>query len=41
MLLLSPGIVYRVQTLLYRCDSNAVFIVDISRVCVCNLFLRR
>jgi len=32
LLFLSPGIVYWVQTLLHRCDSNAVFIVDVSRV---------
>jgi len=32
MLFLSPGIVYWVQTLLHRCDSNAVFVVDVSRV---------
>jgi len=32
MLFLSPGIAYRVQILLHRCDSNAVFIVDVSRV---------
>jgi len=31
MLFLSPGI-YWVQTLLHRCDGNAVFIVDVSRV---------
>ena len=29
---LSLGIVYWVQTLLHWCDSNAVFIVDVSRV---------
>jgi len=29
---LSPDIVYWVQTLLHWCDSNAVFIVDVSRV---------
>jgi len=34
MLFLSPGIVHWVQTLLYWCDSNAVFIVDVSRVYV-------
>jgi len=32
MLFLSPGIVSWVQTLLHSCDSNAVFIVDASRV---------
>jgi len=32
MLFLSPGIVYWVESLLHRCDSNAVFIVDVSRV---------
>jgi len=32
MLFLSSGIVYWVQTLLHWCDSNAVFIVDVSRV---------
>jgi len=32
MLFLSPGIVYWVQTLLHWCDSNVVFIVDVSRV---------
>jgi len=33
MLFLSLGIVYYwVQTLLHWCDSNAVFIVDVSRV---------
>jgi len=32
MLFLSPGIVYWLQTLLHTCDSNAVFIVDVSRV---------
>jgi len=32
MLFLSPGIVYWVQTLLHRCDSNAVFIVEVSGV---------
>jgi len=32
MLFLSPGIVYWVQALLHWCDSNAVFIVDVSRV---------
>jgi len=32
MLFLSPGIVYWVQPLPHRCDSNAVFIVDVSRV---------
>ena len=32
MLFLSPGIVYWVQTLPHWCDSNAVFIVDVSRV---------
>jgi len=32
MLFLSLGIVYWVQTLLHWCESNAVFIVDISRV---------
>jgi len=32
MLFLSPGIVYWVQTLLHWCDSNAAFIVDVSRV---------
>jgi len=32
MLFLSPGIVYWVQTLLHWCDSNALFIVDVSRV---------
>jgi len=32
MLFLSPGIVYWVLTLLHRCDSNAVLIVDVSRV---------
>jgi len=32
MLFLSPGIVYWVQTLLHWCDSNAVFIDDVSRV---------
>jgi len=32
MLFLSPGIVYWVQTLFHLCDSNAVFIVDVSRV---------
>jgi len=32
MLFLSPSIVYWVQTLLHWCDSNAVFIVDVSRV---------
>jgi len=41
MLFLSSGIVYWVQTLLHRCDSNGVFIVDVSRVyALCNLFLR-
>jgi len=30
MLFLSPDIVYWVQTLLHWCDSNAVFIVDVS-----------
>jgi len=34
MLFLSPGIVYWVQTLLHWCDSNAVFIVDVSRMYV-------
>ena len=28
---LLPGIVYWVETLLHRCDSNAVFVVDVSR----------
>jgi len=32
MMFMSLGIVYWVQTLLHRCDSNAVFIVDVSRV---------
>jgi len=32
MMFLSLGIVYWVQTLLHWCDSNAVFIVDVSRV---------
>ena len=32
MLFLSPDIVYWVETLLHRCGSNAVFIVDVSRV---------
>jgi len=32
MLFLSPGIIYWVQTWLHWCDSNAVFIVDVSRV---------
>jgi len=32
MLFLSPGIVSWVQTLLHWCDSNAVFIVDVSGV---------
>ena len=32
MLFLSPGLVYRVRTLLHWCDSNAVFIVDVPRV---------
>jgi len=32
MLFLSPGIVYWVQKLLHWCDSNTVFIVDVSRV---------
>ena len=32
MLFLSPGIAYRVQTLLPRCYSNAVFIIGVSRV---------
>jgi len=32
MLFLSSGIVHWVQTLLHWCDSNAVFIVDVSRV---------
>jgi len=32
MLFLSPGIVYWVENLLHWCDSNAVFVVDISRV---------
>jgi len=32
MLFLSPGLVCWVQTLLHWCDSNAVFIVDISLV---------
>jgi len=32
MLFLLPGTVYWVQTLLRRCDSNAVFIVDVSGV---------
>jgi len=32
MIFLSLGIVYWVKTLLYWCDSNAVFIVDVSRV---------
>jgi len=32
MLFLSPVIVYWLQTLLHWCDSNAVFIVDVSRV---------
>jgi len=32
MLFLSPGIVYWVQTLLHRCDSNAVIIVEVSSV---------
>jgi len=40
MLFLSPGIVYWVQTLLHWCDSNAVFIVDVSRM-LCKLFLKR
>jgi len=31
MLFLSPGIVYWVQTLLHWCDSNATFVVDVSR----------
>jgi len=37
MLFLLPGIVYWVQTLFHRCDSNAVFIVEVS---VVYLFLR-
>jgi len=32
MLFLLPGIVYWVQTLLHWCDSNAVFIIVVSRV---------
>jgi len=32
MLFLLPGIVYWVQTLFHRCDSNAVFIVEVSVV---------
>jgi len=32
MMFLSLGIVCWVQTLLHWCDSNAVFIVDVSRV---------
>jgi len=32
MVFLSLGIVYCVKTLLHWCDSNAVFIADISRV---------
>jgi len=32
MLFLSPGIVYWVETLLYWCDSKAVFITDVSTV---------
>jgi len=32
MMFLSLGIVYWVKTLLHLCDSNAVFIVDVSRV---------
>jgi len=32
MMFLSLGIVYWVQTFRHWCDSNAVFIVDVSRV---------
>ena len=32
MVFRSPGIVYRVQSLLHWCDSNEVFIADVSRV---------
>ena len=32
MLFLSPGIVYWVKTLLHLRDSNAVFIIGVSRV---------
>jgi len=32
MLFLSPGIAYLVQTLFNWCDTNTVFIVDVSRV---------
>jgi len=32
VLFLSPGLVCWVQTLLHWCDSNAVFIVEVSRV---------
>jgi len=32
MMFLSLGIVYWVQMLLHWCDSNAIFIVDVSRV---------
>jgi len=34
MLFQSPGIVCWVQTLLHWCDSNAVIVVDLSRVYV-------
>jgi len=33
MLFLSPGMVYWVHTLFHWCDSNAVIIIDVSRVC--------
>ena len=33
VLFLSPGIVNWLQALLHWCDSNAVFIADVSKVC--------
>jgi len=32
MLFLSPGMVFWVQTVLYWCDGNTIFIVGVSRV---------
>jgi len=33
VLFLSPGIVDWLQALLHWCDNNAVFIIDVAKVC--------